>query len=359
MGKLFALLALVSLVSLAGSGCGYQLRLVDLSDEEKKEALRHEEVTGVLSSLRADVKGLQGKVSALEQRSQEAEKGVNTLQKQRADIDTRLDEAGLSLRLLQGSLEKRDHRFRETTEGQESRIEELASSQKGFSEKLASLEERVAGLDQSQQQRVSDLAKKVEDLTRNIPPLLADQAASLNALSKNLEAYSSRGAGEIEQLSRSLTSLSKALDLLGQKITAKVDEQDRSIKKISKRLETMEARGSGKRSAERPGGDPDEAGLSIPLAPIFYRVAEVSRDLGDLRGAWEAFGSASEEREDPEWASLSLLRRSEVAATMGDGATAFKELARLAKEYPGTEAAGIARERLESARRLLTERGAE
>jgi uncharacterized protein YoxC len=348
----FRLLTLLWVSTLILSGCGYGL--VNVQDEEKRQG----EVVRAILVLRSDLRKVQEKLSALdqstEQRLQQANRSVKDLQKHRADLDSRVDEMGLNLRLMQGSLEKRDHRVQE--------IAQQLDAQDFRIQNIVSLEKKLSGDLGTQQRQVSDLASKVEELSKNVPPLLADQAEHLKALSKNLEAYSNQGASETEQLSKSLTSLSQALDLLGQKITSKVDNQDKSILKMAKRLESVEARLGKKkpRKSGSSGGSPDASDdATVSLTPLFYRVGEISYSLGDLRGAWEAYGAAVRISRDgggevPEWTALALLRQSEVAADMGetDPRTVLEQLVKIAERYPTTAAGKIARRRIELARTL-------
>jgi|GEM_PF-3907876 len=351
---------LFSLFSLCLAGCPYGL--VNVQDAEKHQ----QQVDGAISSLRSDLQQLQGRVSGLDQKTQASAQSIKDLQKQHAEFDARFEETGLNMRLLQGSLDKRDHRLQEiaqTVDAHEFRIQELSAAQKGLAERvdgirgtLASLESRVSGSLGTHEQRLKDLATKVDELSRSLPPLLAEQAVQLKTLSRNLEAYGGRDAGEIDQLGKSLTSLSEALDLLAQRVTSRVDEQGRTIVKISKQLESLEAKlgsdkGKGKRSGEDPGGP------LMRLAPLFYQVAQVSWRVGKLRSALDALGDATrssirEAEEDD--VALTLLRRSEALARSGDTTSAWAQLEEVVLRYPMTGASSVARERLSDARALLS-----
>ena len=355
MRLMFRLLTLLWVSTLVLSGCGYGL--INIPQEEKRQG----DVTRAILALRADLRKVQGKLSDLEQSSQstdqrleQTEQSVKDLQRRRADLDSRVDEMGLNLRLIQGNLEKRDHRVQE--------IGQRLDAQNFRIQSIVSLEKKLSGDLGTQQQQVSDLASRVEELSKNVPPLLADQAEHLKALSKNLESYSNQGALETEQLGKSLTSLSQALDLLGQKITSKVDQQDKSIHNMTKRLESVEAKLARKKPRKSGSAEefPDASeDVAVVLAPLFYRVGEISHSLGDLRGAWEAYGAAVRVSRDggeevSEWTARSLLGQSEVAADMEniDPRSVLDQLLKIAERYPKTAAGKIARRRIEMAKTL-------
>lgn len=246
-------------VSLTVLGCGYQLRLVNVVEEEEHQLERRNDMVDSVIGIRSDLRGVQEKLASFDQttqslkkRMQQDEQLVKDLRKRGASLNARFDELGLSLRLIQGGLEKRDHKFDDLSrfvDGQKFRIEEIEVNEQelvkemdGIKEGLATLGTKRSRSFVDQERKVKDLAVEVEELSTNVPPLLADQAEYLKALSKNLESYSDQGTGEVEQLSKSLVSLSDALDLLGQKISTKVDQQDKLMRKLSKRLESVEAK---------------------------------------------------------------------------------------------------------------------
>lgn len=270
---------LLSAILLTG-GCGYQLRLINVSEEQQREARRQEEVTRAISTLRTDLKQLQKRLDAMGQEGESVQKeltridgALSGLQRGRAELHARLDEINVNLRLLQGGLEKGEHRFRELAqrmEGQEFRLKESTGHQASTGDQVRDLEQRVVSLKTEltqtqgdQADRLRSLSEKVMDLVEHVPPLLNQHTEQLQAFSDQLDGLGRRNTDDTRQISKSLTSLSKALDQLGQKMASKIDEQDRAIRGMSKRMETLETQLSKQRPpSSRPSPAPSSGGGS-------------------------------------------------------------------------------------------------
>ncbi|HEY5600264.1 MAG TPA: hypothetical protein VIK48_06185, partial [Candidatus Manganitrophaceae bacterium] len=250
----FVLLFLLGFLLL--EGCGYSIKMVSVEEDRKAQQNR---------------KTLDEEAARLQAELQKLRQEVFELQKRRADVDIRLDETAMALRLIQGKIEKDDHRFKElshqvddaafrlnelsqlktrlseqekkwdsTQKTMQSQIEAIKGISGGLQKSLETLNTAVATTLDDQEKRLKDLSALVSELAQKIPPLLNTQSAQLDELGKQFRRLGQ--AGDIEQMNRGLLELSNALNLLGEKMTAKIDEQERILNKTTKRLEALESK---------------------------------------------------------------------------------------------------------------------
>ncbi|HLG23141.1 MAG TPA: hypothetical protein VI382_10020 [Candidatus Manganitrophaceae bacterium] len=269
----FVLLFLLGFLLL--EGCGYSIKMVSVEEDRKARQNR---------------KTLEEEVARLQSELQKLRQEVSELQKRRADVDIRLDETAMALRLIQGKIEKDDHRFKElshqaddaafrlneltqlktrlseqekkwdsTQKTMQSQIEAIKGISGVLQKSLETLNAAVATTLDDQEKKLKDLSALVSELAQKIPPLLNTQSAQLDELGKQFRRLGQ--AGDIEQMNRGLLELSNALNLLGEKMTAKIDEQDRILNKTTKRLEALESKvpPKGKRSADLPATEMNSA----------------------------------------------------------------------------------------------------
>ncbi len=300
-------------------GCGYSFRMMN-GDEQRRETENKRDLEDRVARLDSQVAALQAAAQAAKeevarlqsdakQMKEENRQAVASLQKRRADMDVRLDEAMLQLRMIQGNSEKEVHRFKELSHQVENiafRVNELGeiktrlgeqekkwdAVQKTLQGQIDSIKVGGATFQKSseeQAKKLEEVSDQVLELAEKIPPALNAQGVQLNDLGKQFEKMT-KGA-DTEQVNKSLTDLSDALNVLGQKITAKVDEQERLLQKTAKRLQALEAKlATGKRSSLS-----DEAGSDRSLfSEIYYELGAGYYDLNDIQRAREAFERARE-----------------------------------------------------------------
>jgi chromosome segregation ATPase len=321
MRFLFFLLASLFLFQ----GCGYALRMTNV-EEQRRETENKRDLDDRVARLDSQVAAMQEaahtakeEVSRLQsdvkQMKEENRQAVASLQKKRADLDVRLDEAALQIRMIQGNSEKEGHRFKELSHQVENiafRVNELSevksrlgeqekkwdAVQKTLQGQIDSIKVGGVALQKSSEQqakKLSEISDQVLELAEKIPPALNAQAVQLTDLGKQFEKMT-KGA-DAEQVNKSLVDLSDALNILGQKITSKVDEQERLLQKTAKRLQALEAKmGGGKRSSLS-----DDIATARPLfSEIYYELGAGYYELNDAglgRAAFERARQLSEPSE--------------------------------------------------------------
>ena len=306
-------------------GCGYSLKMVDAEEpprgvgngaetenkretQSKKEfddqqASRTKKITPI--SMKEEIAQLQLDVKHLKEDNQRA---LSPLHKKLAEIDLRLDDTALQIRLMQGNTEKEGHQFRELSHQVDNiafRMNDLAEiktrlgeQEKKWDTVQKTLQDQInsikvvgstlqKGSDQ-QAKRLEEVSDQVLELAEKIPPALNAQAVQLNDLGRQFEKMTK--AGDAEQVNKSLVDLSDALNVLGQKITAKVDQQEKLLEKTTKRLQALESKlSSGKRSSLSDSG----ADLERPLfSEIYYELGAGYYELNDIKRAQESFERA-------------------------------------------------------------------
>lgn len=257
-------------------GCGYSLRMVDVA-EENREIRNKREMEALVLQLDNQMKEMQAQVtrlqSDLKQTREESRKGVSDLQKRRADLDVRLDESDIQLRMIQGKIEKEERRradLHQQVDNISFRLTEQEKKGEGFQKNLQAQLEEMKKVNGALQKHSEDQDKRLKDLAQEIPTSLTVQAAQLDELGKQVQRVSR--AGDVEQLGKSLADLSAALNMLGEKITAKVDEQEKLLSKTTKRLQALESKlaPKGKQSSLREetssGTGPKGAGETVSAA---------------------------------------------------------------------------------------------
>lgn len=240
----YSMLLLAGMILL--QGCGYSLRMVDVA-EENRDLRDKKEMEAHVDQLDAQMKSMQEQVtrlqSELKQAREESRKAVSDIQKRRADMDVRLDEADVQTRMIQGKIEKEERRRSDLTQQVDNvtfRLSEQEKKWQGQIEEIRKLNVALQKSAEDQDKRLKEVTGQILQLTREIPSSLSAQAAQLDELGKQIHQMS-RGT-DVEQLSKSLVDLSKALDLLGEKITAKVDEQEKLLTRTTKRLQVLESK---------------------------------------------------------------------------------------------------------------------
>lgn len=240
----YSILLLAGMILL--QGCGYSLRMVDVA-EENRDLRNKKEMETHVDQLDAEMKSMQEQVTRLQtelkQAREESRKAVSDIQKRRADMDARLDEADVQTRMIQGKIEKEERRRADLTQHVDNvtfRLSEQEKKWQGQIEEIRKLNVALQKSAEDQEKRLKEVTGQILQLTREIPSSLSAQATQLDELGKQIHQMS-RGT-DVEQLSKSLVDLSKALDLLGEKITAKVDEQEKVLTKTTKRLQVLESK---------------------------------------------------------------------------------------------------------------------
>lgn len=313
MRFLFLLLASLFLFQ----GCGYSLRMTNV-EEQRRETENKKELEERVARLDSQVAALQEGAhgakdevarlqSDLKQMKEENRQAVASLQKKRADLDVRLDETALQIRMIQGNSEKEGHRFKELSQQVDSiafRVNELSevktrlsdqekkwdAVQKTLQGQIDSIKVGEAALQKSSEQqgkKLTEISDQVLELAEKIPPALNAQAVQLTDLGKQFEKMT-KGA-DAEQVNKSLVDLSDTLNILGQKITAKVDEQERLLQKTAKRLQALEAKMAGGKRSSLSG----DIEVDWPVvSEIYYELGAGYYELNDVGRAREAFERA-------------------------------------------------------------------
>jgi chromosome segregation ATPase len=278
-------------------GCGYSLKMVD-DEAQRLETRNKKELEAAVARLQSEVKQIK----------EEGRQTTSSVQKKRADLEVRLDEVALQIRMIQGNIEKEGHRIKELSHQVENiafRVNELGeiknrlseqekkwnSVQKTLQEQIDSIKVAGSTLQKSseeQAKKMEALSAQVSELSEKIPPALNAQAVQLNDLGLQFEKMT-KGA-DAEEVNKTLVELSNALNVLGQKITSKVDEQEKLLQKATKRLQALEAKlASGKRSSF------SEAEGERPLfSEIYYELGAGYYELNELQRAQDAFARARE-----------------------------------------------------------------
>jgi hypothetical protein len=172
-------------------------------------------------------------------------------QKREKEIDARLEEVMLQLRLVQGNIEKSDIR-----QSEETHQTDLTSTRQG--KMTATLRAETAGqigtvkgdiqtIQQSiaeQGKGLAELSKEVTVLKESLLPALATQTQRLDTVEE--QGQKSR-RGDAVQVNKRLDQFSKTLDQLGEKVFSKFDEQDKLLRKSAQRIDAMESRTGTKR----------------------------------------------------------------------------------------------------------------
>ncbi|MFQ5949208.1 MAG: hypothetical protein ACE5J1_00790 [Nitrospiria bacterium] len=293
-------------------GCGYSIKMVAL-EEEQQELQKKKALEKDVARLQSDLQKLQkqnrqavavlkketGKaltrlLADLKRIEKEKQQAVIALQKSQADFNVRIDEATMQLRMVQGTLEKKDRRLSELYHQVDNvafRVNELGEMKGRLSEQEEkgnvlgkALEAQVKALD-TLKHRLNEQEKKVEsvkkalqtqigainqindnlqrtskeqgkglqglsdqasELAEKIPPALNKHAARLDELEWQIEKMKSEI--DVQQINKriadfsdSLDILRETLDVLGAKIAVKVDEQERLIQNTTKKLKGIEA----------------------------------------------------------------------------------------------------------------------
>lgn len=295
-------------------GCGYSVRMIG-SEEQRRETEDKKELEervarldSQVTSMRQAMKDETARVqSEFKQIKEENRQTVASLQKKRADMEVRVDEAMLQIRMIQGSVEKEGHRLKELSHQIENvafRVNELGelktrlgeqekkweSIQKALQGQIDSIKVGSAALQKSserQEKKMEEISDQVLELAEKIPPALNAQAVQLNTLGMQFEKMT-KGA-DADEVNKSLVDLSNALNILGQKITAKVDEQEKVLQKTTKRLQALEAKmTAGKRSSLSGDADP----VRPLFSEIYYELGAGYYELDEIGRAREAFERA-------------------------------------------------------------------
>jgi tetratricopeptide (TPR) repeat protein len=313
-GSLFSLFAAFFLLQ----GCGYSLKMVDADepsretesrreaqnkkefDDTMQQAARTKKITPI--SMKEEIAQLQLDVKQLKEDNQRA---LSPLHKKLADVDLRLDDTALQIRLIQGNIEKEGHQVKELFHQVDNisfRVNDLIEIkgrlgeqekkwdfiQKTLQEQINSIKVVGSNLQKSSEQqakKLEEMSDQVLELAEKVPPALNAQAVQLNDLGKQFEKMTKGSSSD--QVSKSLVELSDALNVLGQKITAKVDEQEQLLQKTTKRLQALETKlSSGKRSSFSDGEQ-------RPLfSEIYYELGAGYYELNEITKARESFERA-------------------------------------------------------------------
>ncbi|MFQ5780802.1 MAG: hypothetical protein ACE5HN_08480 [Nitrospiria bacterium] len=265
-------------------GCGYSIKMVAL-EEEQQELQKKKALEKDVARLQSDLQKLQkqnrqavavlkketGKaltrlLADLKRIEKENQQAVIALQRGKADFNVRIDEATMQLRMIQGTLEKKDRRLSELYHQVDNvafRVNELGEMKGQLSEQGKKVElvkkalqtqidainqvtDNLQRISKEQGKGLEGLSDQASELAEKIPPALNKHAARLDELEWQVEKMKSEINVQqinkrIADFSDSLGTLRETLDVLGAKIAVKVDEQERLIQNTTKKLKGIEA----------------------------------------------------------------------------------------------------------------------
>jgi len=217
-------------------GCGHTLvRDEQIATDTQNQAAREAQVSRLEAALREAKK--------------EKERSAAEAKQNQAEMDRRLEEVSLQMRLIQGKIEK-DGIYRDEAEQQvEASAAEQAQSVGALRSALQAQIDSLKAADDALRVSVeaqtgagTALAGEVSALKENVLPTLADQTARMTAAEKQIK--KSKG-GDSGQADRRLDDLSKTLDGFGRKFAAEIDEQKNLLRKSSQRLDALERKSGG------------------------------------------------------------------------------------------------------------------
>jgi len=160
------------------------------------------------------------------------------------EIDRRLEEVTLQLRLIQGNIEKESLHRDETVQQVETVAVEQAKSVGALRADLQAQIDSLKAADDALRTSVevqnsagAALAGEVSTFKENALQALADQTARIAAAEKQLKKLK---GGDGAPSDKRLDDLSKTLDEFGKKFASAIDEQRSLLRKVTQRLDALE-----------------------------------------------------------------------------------------------------------------------
>jgi len=177
----------------------------------------------------------------LREAKKEKEASIAEAKRKGAEVDRRLEEVTLQLRLIQGNIEKEGLRRDETVQ----QVETVAAEQtKSVGALRADLQAQLDSLKaaddafraavETQNSAGAALAAEVSALKESVLPTLSDRLAAVEKQIKKLK------GGDSAPADRRLDDLSKTLDEFGKKFASAIDEQRSLLRKTTRRLDALE-----------------------------------------------------------------------------------------------------------------------
>jgi hypothetical protein len=273
-------------------GCGYSVRMVAL-EEEQRELQDKKSLEGDVARLQSDLKKLrkQNRQAAIILKKEikrngtlfnagmkERREEIIGLRKGQADLNVRMDEAGLQARGVQGNFEEKGRQlsalshqienvaFRVNKHGeakeklikqvskldrllqlQIKRVDTLKKSLQRQVDAISLVDLNLRNVSKEQEKSLQGVSDQAAELAEKIPPVLNRQSVRLDELEWQVKKIKSEV--DVKQIdkdlaafSRALGSLKKTLDILGTRITTKVDEQGRLIRNTMKKVKGIESK---------------------------------------------------------------------------------------------------------------------
>jgi len=217
-------------------GCGHTLVSNDqINRDAQNQAAREAHISQLEAELRAV--------------RQEKERSISEAKQKQMEIDRRLEEMTLQLRLIQGKIEKGDLYRGEVEQQVETIATEQAQSVGALRSDLQAQIDSLKAADdalrvsvEAQNSAQVALAGEVSALKENVLPTLADQTARITAAEKQIK--KSKG-GDSTPADKRLDDLSKTLDGFGRKFATAIDEQKALLRKTTQRLDALERQSGG------------------------------------------------------------------------------------------------------------------
>ncbi len=218
-------------------GCGHTL----ISNEQiQRESENRESMEAQIAAHQAE----------LRQNRADKEEMAARMKKREKEIDARLEEAMLQLRIIQGNIEKSAIRRSE-----EAHQTELTSIQQGkmTAALRAETEGQIGAVKndlQTIQQSVAEQGKGLAELSKEVAALKESLLSALATQTQRVDDMEEQGQksrrGDAVQVNKRLDQFSKTLDQLGEKVFSKFDEQDKLLRKSAQRLDAIESRTGAK-----------------------------------------------------------------------------------------------------------------
>jgi len=205
-------------------GCGHTL----VRDEQIERDAQHQ------AAQAEDVSMLQAELREVKK---EKERAASEAKRKQAEVDRRLEEMTLQLRLIQGNIEKGSLHRDEAVQQVEAIATQQAQSVGTLRSDLQAQVDSLKASVEAQNSAGVALAGEVSALKENVLPTLADQTARVTEAEKQIK--KSKGT-DSTQTGKRVDDLSKTLDGFGRKFATEIDEQKGLLRKATQRLDALE-----------------------------------------------------------------------------------------------------------------------
>ena len=212
-------------------GCGHTLMSNDQIDRDtQNQAAREEHVSRLEAELREAKK--------------EKDRSTSEAKRKQTEVDRRLEEVTLQMRLIQGNIEKGSLNRDEAVQQVEAVATQQAQSVGAFRsdlqaqiDALKTADDAIRASVEAQSGAGVALTGEVSALKENTLPTLADQTARITAAEKQIKKLK---GGDSAQADKRLDDLSRTLDEFGKKFASAIDEQKSLLRKATQRLNALE-----------------------------------------------------------------------------------------------------------------------